>query len=316
VILDKTGTITHGKPVLTDVVTAVGVDEATLLRLAGAVERSSEHPLAAAIVEGAECRGLTLPDPTAFTAIPGHGIEATVEGRALVLGNLKLMRDRGIPLDGLDERATQLAGEGKTAMYVAIDGRPAGIVAVADTVKEDSRAAIQALTAMGLEVVMMTGDNARTGQAIARQVGISRVLAEVLPQDKAFNVQKLQLEGKTVAMVGDGINDAPALAQAHVGFAIGTGTDVAIAASDITLIKGSLHGVVTAIQISRATMRNVYQNLAGAFVYNVLGLPVALGLLYPFFGILLSPLLAALAMSFSSVTVITNANRLKRWRPR
>ena len=315
VILDKTGTITHGKPVLTDVVTADGVDEATLLRLAGGVERSSEHPLAAAIVEGAERRGLALPDPTAFAAIPGHGIEATVEGHALLLGNLKLMRDRGIPLDGLDERATQLAGEGKTAMYVAIDSRPAGIVAVADTVKEDSRAAIQALTAMGLEVVMMTGDNERTGQAIARQVGIGRILAEVLPQDKAFNVQKLQLEGKTVAMVGDGINDAPALAQAHVGFAIGTGTDVAIAASDITLIKGSLRGVVTAIQISRATMRNVYQNLAGAFVYNVLGLPVALGLLYPFFGILLSPLLAALAMSFSSVTVITNANRLKRWRP-
>jgi Cu+-exporting ATPase len=315
VILDKTGTITHGKPILTDVVTAGGVDEVTLLRLAGGVERSSEHPLAAAIVEGAERRGLTLPDPTAFAAILGHGIEATVEGRTLVLGNLKLMRDRAIPLDGLDERASQLAEEGKTAMYVAIDGRPAGIVAVADTVKADSRAAIRALTAMGLEVVMMTGDNARTGQAIARQVGIERVLAEVLPRDKAFNVQKLQLEGKTVAMVGDGINDAPALAQAHVGFAIGTGTDVAIAASDITLIKGSLRGVVTAMQISRATMRNVYQNLAGAFVYNVLGLPVALGLLYPFFGILLSPLLAALAMSFSSVTVITNANRLKRWRP-
>ena len=315
VILDKTGTITHGKPVLTDVVTAAGVDEATLLRLAGGVERSSEHPLAAAIVEGAERRGLALPDPTTFAAIPGHGIEATVEARALLLGNLKLMRDRAIPLDGLDERASELAGEGKTAMYVAIDGRPAGIVAVADTVKADSRAAIQALTAMGLEVVMMTGDNERTGQAIARQVGINRVLAEVLPQDKAFNVQKLQLEGKTVAMVGDGINDAPALAQAHVGFAIGTGTDVAIAASDITLIKGSLRGVVTAIQISRATMRNVYQNLAGAFVYNVLGLPVALGLLYPFFGLLLSPLLAALAMSFSSATVITNANRLKRWRP-
>ena len=315
VILDKTGTITHGQPVLTDVVTADGVDEATVLRLAGGVERSSEHPLATAIVEGAEARGLTLPDPTAFAAIPGHGIEATVEGRALLLGNLKLMRDRAVPLDGLGEQASRLAGEGKTAMYVAIDGRPAGIIAVADTVKTDSRAAIQALTAMRLEVVMMTGDNERTGQAIARQVGITRVLAEVLPQDKAFNVQKLQLEGKTVAMVGDGINDAPALAQAHVGFAIGTGTDVAIAASDITLITGSLRSVVTAIQISRATMRNVYQNLVGAFVYNVLGLPVALGVLYPFFGILLSPLLAALAMSFSSVTVITNANRLKRWRP-
>ena len=201
-------------------------------------------------------------------------------------------------------------------MYVAIDGKPAGIIAVADTVKEDSKAAIQNLKAMGLEVVMITGDNERTAKAIARQVGVDRVLAEVLPQDKAHNVQKLQLEGKKVAMVGDGINDAPALAQADVGFAIGTGTDVAIAASDITLIKGSLKGVVMAIQISRATMRNVFQNLWGAFVYNGLGLPIALGVLYPFFGILLSPLLAAIAMSFSSVTVITNANRLKLWKPR
>jgi Cu+-exporting ATPase len=315
VILDKTGTITHGKPVLTDVVLGPGFDEATLLRLAGGVEKSSEHPLAAAIVEGAKAKGLTLPDPSSFAAIPGHGIEATVEGRVLLLGNVKLMRDRKVALGDLEARAQQLADDGKTPMFAAIDGKPAGIVAVADTVKADSLMAIQSLKGMGLEVVMMTGDNERTGKAIARQVGIERVLAEVLPQDKAFNVQKLQLEGKRVAMVGDGINDAPALAQADVGFAIGTGTDVAIAASDITLIKGSLRGVVTAIQISRATMRNVYQNLTGAFIYNMLGLPVALGILYPFFGILLSPLLAALAMSFSSVTVIANANRLKRWRP-
>jgi len=315
VILDKTGTITHGKPVLTEVVVASGVDESSLLRLAGGVEKSSEHPLAAAIVEGAKGRGLDLPDPTAFKAVPGHGIEATVEGQALLLGNRKLMGDRKVALGALEARAQQLAEEGKTPMYVAADGKAAGIIAVADTVKEDSRAAIASLKAMGLEVVMMTGDNERTGRAIARQVGIERVLAEVLPQDKAHNVQKLQLEGKRVAMVGDGINDAPALAQADVGFAIGTGTDVAIAASDITLIKGSLRGVVTATQISRATMRNVYQNLTGAFIYNMLGLPVALGLLYPFFDILLSPLLAALAMSFSSVTVVANANRLKRWRP-
>ncbi len=315
VILDKTGTITHGKPVLTDVVASGGFDEEMLLRLAGGVEKSSEHPLAAAIVEGAERRGLPLPDPTSFNAIPGHGIEATVEGRVVLLGNAKLMRDRQVIPGELEVRAAALANDGKTPMYVAVDGKAAGIVAVADTVKEDSRVAIQAMKAMGLEVVMMTGDNERTGKAIARQVGIERVLAEVLPQDKAFNVQKLQLEGKRVAMVGDGINDAPALAQADLGFAIGTGTDVAIAASDITLIKGSLRGVVTAIQISQATMRNVYQNLTGAFVYNVLGLPVALGVLYPLFGILLSPLLAALAMSFSSVTVIGNANRLKRWRP-
>jgi Cu+-exporting ATPase len=314
IILDKTGTITHGKPVLTDVVVSPGIDEKAMLRLAGGVEKSSEHPLAAAIVEGATSRGLTLPDAESFNAIPGHGIEARVDGHSLLLGNLKLMRDRKIILDGLETRATQLADDGKTPMYVAIDGKPAGIVAVADTVKEDSKEAIHTLENMGLEVVMITGDNERTGRAIGRQVGIERVLADVLPQDKAFNVQKLQLEGKKVGMVGDGINDAPALAQADVGFAIGTGTDVAIAASDITLIKGSLRGVVTAIQISRATMRNVYQNLFGAFVYNVLGLPVALGVLYPFIGILLSPLLAAIAMSFSSVTVIANANRLKRWK--
>jgi Cu+-exporting ATPase len=199
-------------------------------------------------------------------------------------------------------------------MYVALDGHAAGVIAVADTVKEDSKVAITALKKMGLEVVMITGDNERTAKAIAREVGVDRVLAEVLPQDKAFNVQKLQLEGKKVAMVGDGINDAPALAQADIGMAIGTGTDVAIEASDITLIKGSLMGIVTAIQISRATMRNVYQNLFGAFIYNTAGLPIALGALYPFFGILLLPLLAALAMSFSSVTVISNANRLKRWK--
>jgi Cu+-exporting ATPase len=314
IILDKTGTITHGKPVLTDVVSAQGSDETTMLRLAGGVEKSSEHPLAAAIVEGATGRGLDLPNADTFNAIPGHGIEARIDGRALLLGNLKLMRDRKIALNGLEGAASKLADDGKTPMYVAIDNKATGIVAVADTVKEDSKEAIQALKKMGLEVVMITGDNERTAKAIGRQVGIERVLAEVLPQDKAFNVQKLQLEGKQVGMVGDGINDAPALAQADVGFAIGTGTDVAIAASDITLIKGSLRGVVMAIEISRATMRNVFQNLFGAFIYNVLGLPIALGVLYPFFGVLLSPLLAAVAMSFSSVTVIANANRLKRWR--
>ncbi len=320
IILDKTGTITHGKPALTDVILAQGnpiraLTEDELLRLAAAVEKGSEHPLAAAIVEGAQSRNLTLPEVRDFNAIPGHGVEATVESKRLLLGNLKLMRDRGIDVGALAQQAERLADDGKTPMYVALDGKIAGIIAVADTIKEDSKQAIEALKRMGLEVVMITGDNERTAKAIARQVGIERVLAEVLPQDKAHNVQKLQLEGKKVGMVGDGINDAPALAQADVGFAIGTGTDVAIEASDITLIKGSLRSVVTAIQISRATMRNVYQNLVGAFIYNSLGIPIALGVLYPFFGILLSPLMAAAAMSFSSVTVISNANRLKRWTP-
>jgi P-type Cu+ transporter len=315
VILDKTGTITLGKPSLTDVVLLPGWDEADVVRLAATVERSSEHPLALAIVEGAQARGLTLAEPQSFEAVPGHGVDATVEGRRVLIGNLKLMQREGIVLDRLEAEARHLADNGKTPMFVALDGRAAGIIAVADTVKPDSQAAIAAMKRIGLEVVMITGDNERTAKAIASQVGVDRVLAEVLPQEKAFNVQKLQLEGKKVAMVGDGINDAPALAQADVGLAIGTGTDVAIEASDITLIKGSLMGVVTAIQISRVTMRNVYQNLVGAFIYNTLGLPIALGVFYPFVGILLSPLLAALAMSFSSVTVIGNANRLKAWKP-
>jgi P-type Cu+ transporter len=323
IILDKTGTITHGKPVLTDIVlgtegnpVSVTITENELLRFSSAVEKGSEHPLASAIVEGAEARGLTLPEVRDFNAIPGHGVEAAVEDKKLLLGNLKLMRDRGIDVGVLVDQAKRLAEEGKTPMYVALDGGIAGIVAVADTVKEDSKQWIVALKQMGLEVVMITGDNERTAKAIARQVGIERVLAEVLPQDKAYNVQKLQLEGKKVGMVGDGINDAPALAQSDVGFAIGTGTDVAIEASDVTLIKGSLRGVVMAIQISRATMRNVYQNLVGAFIYNTVGIPIAMGILYPFFGVLLSPLMAAAAMSFSSVTVIANANRLKRFKPK
>jgi P-type Cu+ transporter len=316
IILDKTGTITNGKPALTDVISVPGQDEKTLLRLAASVEKSSEHPLAEAIVEGAQLRGLILSDVQSFDAIPGHGVSATVEERHILIGNLKLMNREGVGIGNFEGQMQSLANDGKTPMYVALDGQLAGIIAVADTVKEDSKTAIAAMKRMGLEVVMITGDNERTANAIARQVGVDRVLAEVLPQDKAFNVQKLQLEGKKVAMVGDGINDAPALAQADVGLAIGTGTDIAIEASDITLIKGSLMGVVTAIQISRATMRNVYQNLVGAFIYNTAGLPIALGVLYPFFGILLSPLLAALAMSFSSVTVISNANRLKSWKPK
>ena len=315
VVLDKTGTITWGKPALTDLV-ARGLDERELLRLAAAVEQTSEHPLAAAIVAAAKERSLELPAVEGFEAIPGHGVRATVEGHELLLGNARLLEGERIDASALTGDWERLADEGKTPMYVAVDGTAAGLVAVADTVKDDSLAAIRRLQALGLEVAMVTGDNHRTAEAIARQVGVDRVLAEVLPDGKAHEVRKLQLEGKKVGMVGDGINDAPALSQADVGFAIGTGTDVAIEAADVTLISGSLQGVVTAIEISKQTMRNVFQNLAGAFAYNSLGLPIALGILYPLTGTLLSPLIAAAAMSFSSVTVISNANRLKRFRPK
>jgi Cu+-exporting ATPase len=318
VVLDKTGTITKGKPELTDIVISEqsSVISDALLRLAASVEKVSEHPLAQAIVEGALARKLELAEVKDFEAIPGYGVSASVDGRSILIGNLKLMNREKIALGSLEEKSKSLADDGKTPMFIALDGKAAGIVAVADTVKEDSAEAIKALQGMGIEVVMITGDNRRTAEAIARKVGVTRVLAEVLPEDKAHNVQLLQAEGRIVAMVGDGINDAPALVQADVGLAIGTGTDVAIAASDITLIKGSLKGVVTAIEVSRATMTNIYQNLVGAFFYNVLGLPVAMGLLFPFFGVLLSPLIAGAAMAFSSVTVVGNANRLRGFKPK
>jgi Cu+-exporting ATPase len=316
IILDKTGTITKGEPALTDVVVTGGNDEATVLRITASLERGSEHPLGEAIVKGAETRKLIPADAEGFAAIPGHGVSGRVDGHDVLFGNAKLMRDRRVSIGELEADWGRLANEGKTPMYVSIDGKAGGLVAVADTVKPDSKAAIDALKELGIEVVMLTGDNERTGLAIARQVGIDRVLAEVLPDGKAHEVKKLQLEGKSVGMVGDGVNDAPALAQADVGFAIGTGTDVAIEASDVTLIKGSLMGVVTAIEISRATMRNVRQNLVGAFGYNTLGIPVAMGVLYPFIGLLLSPLIAAAAMAFSSVTVVSNANRLRLFEPR
>lgn len=316
IVLDKTGTITEGKPSLTDVIAVNGFEENTVLTLSASAEKASEHPLAEAIVKGAEDKKLELYDPRNFNAIPGHGIEAEINGSKVLLGNLKLMKKFNIDLGELESISEKLADEGKTPMYVAIDNKAAGIVAVADVIKKDSKEAIAQLKKMGLEVVMITGDNSRTANAIAKQVGVGRVLAEVLPEDKAFNVQKLQNEGKKVAMVGDGINDAPALAQADIGLAIGTGTDVAIEASDITLIKGSLKGVVTAIQLSKATMKNIKENLFGAFFYNGIGLPIAAGLLYPFFGILLSPIIAGAAMAFSSVTVVTNANRLRRFKPK
>jgi len=319
VVLDKTGTITKGKPELTDVIVSdqwlAKNSQEEEIRLAASVETVSEHPLAEAIVEGAKSQGVILSEPEAFEAVPGHGVIATVQGRQVVLGNLMMMKRQEISLDDLVSKAEILANDGKTPMYIAVDGQAVGIIAVADTVKEDSAEAIVALHKMGIEVVMITGDNRRTAEAIARLVGVDRVLAEVLPEDKAHNIHLLQNKGKKVAMVGDGINDAPALAQADIGLAIGTGTDVAIEASDITLIKGSLKGVVTAIEVSRATMGNIKQNLAGAFIYNVLGIPVAMGILFPFFGLLLSPLLAGAAMAFSSVTVVGNANRLRSFHP-
>lgn len=310
-VLDKTGTITKGKPELTDVVAVPGFDEGDLLHLAASADRLSEHPLAQAIVAGARAQSHDPIEPAAFEAIPGHGVETSVGDRQVLVGNLKLMQRFAVDVGALEATVQRLQGEGKTAMYVAVDGKAAGVVAVADTIKEDSIEAIRVMQAMGLEVVMLTGDNTRTAQAIARQVGIDRVLAEVLPEDKAAQVHLLKQGNRKVGMVGDGINDAPALVEADVGFAIGTGTDVAIEAADITLMSGSLKGVVYAIEVSRATMRNAKQSLFGALIYNTLGIPVAAGVLFPFFGVLLSPLIAGAAMAASSITVVGNANRLR-----
>ncbi len=313
VVLDKTGTITAGKPVLTDVIVAAEFAEADVLALIASAEQVSEHPIAAAVVAGAKERGLTLFAPEHFEAVAGHGIEATVTGRSLLLGNAKLMRDRGIDVGELAGRGEALAGDGKTPIFAAIDGRVAGLVAVADRVRPESAEAIRQMKALGLQVIMITGDNRRTAEAVGREVGVDRVLAEVLPADKARHVRELQNEGKIVGMVGDGINDAPALAQADIGIAIGTGTDVAIEASDITLIRGDLRGVVGAIALSKATIRTVKQNLFWAFIYNVIGIPVAAGVLYPFTGWLMSPVIASAAMSFSSVSVVMNSLRLRRF---
>nr|BFE52515.1 copper-translocating P-type ATPase [Saccharothrix mutabilis subsp. capreolus] len=315
VVLDKTGTITAGRPALTDVRATAAIAGDDLLALVAAAEADSEHPLASAIVAGARARGLTPATASGFDSVTGGGVRATVDGRAVLVGTRKLLGDAGIDTGALDPIAADLAAQGKTPVLVAVDGRPAGVLAVADTVKDDSAAAIAALHRLGLDVVMITGDNPRTAAAIARQVGIRRVLAEVPPEHKADEIRRLQAEGRRVGMVGDGINDAPALARADIGLAIGTGTDVAIEAADITLISGSLAGVVTAIRLSRATMRNIRQNLFFALVYNAVGVPVAAGVLYPFLGLRLSPVLAAAAMALSSLSVVGNANRLRRHHP-
>ena len=316
IVMDKTGTLTKGEPSVTDIVPIVGSNgmaENDLLSLVASAETRSEHPLGQSVVMETKKRNLKIKEPKEFQAIAGHGLIALVDGRRVMAGTSKLMKDNSIDTDEMEASARRLYEEGKTLVFVAIDGNASGLIALADTLKENSKQIVKELQDLGLEVVMMTGDNVRTAQAIASQLGVKRVLAEVLPGDKANEVKKLQSEGKVVAMVGDGINDAPALTQADVGIAIGTGTDVAIEASDITLVGGDLRGVLTSIKLSMSTMRNIKQNLFWAFAYNTALIPVGAGVLYPAFGILLDPIVAAGAMSISTITVVLNALRLNRF---
>jgi len=310
-VVDKTGTLTEGKPRLVTVQSSEGTDEPTFLRLAASLERASEHPLAAAIVRGAEERGVKLVDVADFRGVTGKGVQGMVEGRQVALGNTALMADLAVQLGPLSQNADALRGEGQTVMFVAIDGRAVGLVGVADPIKESTPEAIRALHNERIRIVMVTGDNTTTAQAVAQKLGIDDVMADVLPDQKVDVVKRLQGEGRFVAMAGDGINDAPALAQAQVGIAMGTGTDVAMESAPVTLVKGDLRGIVRARRLSRRTMTNIKQNLFFAFVYNAAGVPIAAGVLYPFFGLLLSPVIAAAAMSFSSVSVVGNALRLR-----
>jgi len=311
-VVDKTGTLTEGKPALAKVVAAPGFSEAEVLRLAGSLERGSEHPLAAAIVSAAFERKLQLTEARDFRSFTGKGVTGSVEGRAVAFGNLRLLEELKIDAGGIREKAEDLRNEGQTVMFLGVDGKVAGLVSVADPIKESTSEAIKALHQEGLRIVMLTGDGRTTAQAVAGKLAIDDVIAEVLPQTKGEIIKQLQKEGRTVAMAGDGINDAPALAQANVGIAMGSGADIAMQSAGVTLLKGDLRGIVRARSLSRATMKNIRQNLFLAFIYNVVGIPIAAGVLYPFFGVLLSPMIASAAMTFSSVSVITNALRLRR----
>jgi Cu+-exporting ATPase len=313
-VIDKTGTLTQGKPTVVAIVPAPGLDEAEVLRLAASVERASEHPLARAIVEAAAARGIALADATDFDSPTGKGVVGTVAGRKIALGNARYLGEIGISVAALESEAERQRRDGATAIYLAFDGKAAGIIAIADPIKATTAEALKALTADGVRVVMLTGDNATTAQAVARRLGIADVEAEVLPDQKSAVVEKLRREGRVVAMAGDGVNDAPALAAADVGIAMGTGTDVAIESAGVTLLKGDLTGIVRARRLSAATMRNIRQNLFFAFVYNAAGIPIAAGALYPTFGILLSPVVGAAAMALSSASVVGNALRLRHTR--
>ncbi|HEX7718544.1 MAG TPA: copper-translocating P-type ATPase, partial [Woeseiaceae bacterium] len=311
VVVDKTGTLTEGKPTLQRVISANGIEENELLRLSAAVESSSEHPLARAIVDAARSRDLDVPEVRDFDSDPGLGVWGSIEQRTVLIGNLLLMQKHDVKVDELTKRADSERADGATAIYVAVDNSPAGLLVIADAIKDSAQAAIDALRKDGVRLIMLTGDNIRTAQAVGRKLGVDEVVADVLPQDKAAIVKRLQDEGQVVAMAGDGVNDAPALAQADVGIAMGTGTDVAMESASVTLVKGDLRGIARALHLSRRTMTNIRQNLVFAFGYNALGVPIAAGVLYPFFGLLLSPVIASIAMSLSSVSVISNSLRLR-----